>query len=169
MSKKKVWAILTVIAIIFCSLITIVIDKYPTNAKSNNIATYAIPTFQLYDMDSNKFNPARYLEKDRVVIIIFDSECEACRWQVQNIFSTPNITTLTLLISPESIERIKSFQKANNYMTTENILFLKGRYPDIFQHFGNYSTPLVLIYEDRQLTKVFNGVVSKKAFSQYLN
>ena len=105
------------------------------------------------------------------VIIFFNSSCEHCQYEANEIqqrikdFAGTNL----LFISEESEEKIIAFSKKYQLDNKENILWLIINPEDVYETFGAISVPHIWIYNNEGiLIKEFKGETKVEAILEWL-
>lgn len=122
----------------------------------------------LFDLDSTRFFPQ---SNRKSVIVYFDSECDHCQYELDQIISNTEkfIKADVVLTSSESIRAIKQFVETNYPVAPDNIRFLKTNPDEASKTFGSLAVPQIFIYgADGVLMKKFNGETKIDAILQYL-
>lgn len=104
------------------------------------------------------------------VIIYFDSKCDVCTHELNEIkdnISKFNMVTV-ILVSSEYISAIKSVSEELSLSGYTNIYFVKINSNDVYSEFGSISVPHIFIYDlNRQLIKEFKGEVKADNILKY--
>ena len=124
--------------------------------------------FTLFDFDSTQF----VLRSDlKSVIVYFNSECEHCLYELDQIITNAERFSHAevILTSSELIRAIKQFADTNYPAALVNIRFLKINPDQAHKTFGSLTVPQIFIYGiDGILIKKFSGETKIDAIFQYL-
>lgn len=130
-----------------------------------------LPTVELVDLDSLPFDYTQIEDDQSILIMLFNSECSHCQYQAEeiqaniNIFKSSNI----IMISSESIFKIKEFANKYRLIAIPNIHLTKIREENIYPAFGNITFPHIFIYNDKgELIKEYKGETKIEALAKYL-
>ena len=127
-----------------------------------------LDNFPLFDFDSSRF----YLSSNRKTIVVyFDSGCEHCQHELNQIFINKNSFKGSdiILTSSELISTIKHYAERNCPQNFDNIRFTKINQDEAFETFGSLAVPQIFIYgADGILIKEFKGETKIDVVLQYL-
>jgi peroxiredoxin len=100
--------------------------------------------------------------KGKVVLILFQPECEDCQReavQIRNNLNAFNAYTL-YFISSAPLPQISEFRTSFNLQSYENIIFAQTTVQNVINTLGPIPAPSVYIYSNEgKLVKYFNGEV----------
>lgn len=118
-----------------------------------------LPKFEFLSINGQSFTEQN-LKNKSVWIIYFDSGCEYCKIEIEDI--QKNNSQLSgiqiVLISTEDINTLKKFSERQNF--SNNITVVQDKTHQCFERFGMVSTPSSLLYNNVGiLIERFNGVV----------
>src|SRR5690349_13846768 len=103
MKEMAKWIILTLVLCAIAWMVGVSVQKLETNKSIKEKITY-LPELRLFDFDSVSLNHS-ILEGKSIAVIYFNSECEHCSYEAQNIKETydkfPD-ETLIVFMSSES-------------------------------------------------------------------
>jgi len=140
-------------------------------AKSAKEKLNTLPAFSLATLDSLSIESSSFGDSP-VVLIYFNSECDHCQYEAQDIknniagFSKATI----VFMSSEPLVKIKAFAGTSGLRDHKNVLFTKITSNDAFTAFGSLAVPHVFIYgPDKKLRKEFKGETKAEAILKYLN
>jgi glutaredoxin len=124
--------------------------------------------FHMFDFDSTRF----YLSSNRKTIVVyFDSECDHCQYELNQIFINSNSfkDSDVILTSSELINTIKRYAERNCPRDLGNIRFTKINQDEAYKTFGSLAVPQIFIYgADGILIKEFKGEIKIDVVLQYL-
>jgi hypothetical protein len=124
--------------------------------------------FPLLDFDSTRF----FMTSNRKTIVVyFDSGCDHCQYELNQIFINRNSFTDSdiILISSELISTIKYYAERNCPRDLGNIRFTKINQDEAYETFGSLAVPQIFIYgADGILIKEFKGETKIDVVLQYL-
>ena len=126
-----------------------------------------LPETKFFAMDSSIYS----FPSSALAIVFFNSGCEHCRYELEQIskklqlFSNKEL----ILLSSENIATIKKTSEGLGLSNLPNIHFTKINPTDVFDTFGSLSVPHVFIYgNDQKLIKEFKGETKIEAIAEYL-
>ena len=129
----------------------------------------------LLDIDSTKYiystSKYKYNTSGKVVIILFNSTCEHCLAEIEDIKKHIESfrSTDVLLVSTESPAEIRSFAEQSGLSGFPNFHFANISFDDLYERFGVASYPHIFIYDtDKNLVKEFKGETKVDAILQVL-
>jgi peroxiredoxin len=140
-------------------------------ARSAKEKLTTLPVFSLITLDSSAVESSS-LTKGLLILIYFNSECDHCQYEVQDIKNNVTAFSKTTLVfmSSEPLAKIQAFTKASGLSDQTNISFTKITSNDAFTSFGALAVPHVFIYgPDKILRKEFKDETKAKAILKYLN
>jgi len=127
-----------------------------------------VDNFQLFDFDSTRFHltPNR-----KTIVVYFDSECDHCQYELNQIFINKNAFNDSdiILMSSELISTIKRYAEKSCPGDFDNIRFTKINPDEAYETFGSLVVPQIFIYgTDGKLIKDFKGETNIDVVLQYL-
>ena len=144
------------------------IDAKNTNA--NNIAS--IPGFSYTTLNGLPFTNKHLVKNTPTVFIYFNSECDFCQHEAQDISSNiDQLQNLQLLfISQENVSIINQFATQHQLNNLKKITFLHDSTGDFARQFDTSTIPTILVYDERQnLFKKHKGQLNSKGILKILN
>jgi thioredoxin-related protein len=106
----------------------------------------------------------------RIVLIYFNSECEHCQNELNEIEKSVNeFEGIDLvLMSSEQISKIKSISVSYNLANKNNFHFVHINPESLYANFGSLSVPHIFVYgADGKLRKEFKGETKIEAILSY--
>lgn len=140
-------------------------------SKSVKEKLNTLPVFSLVTLDGLSLESSA-LAEGSLVLIHFNSECDHCQYEVQDIKNNIAAFSNTTLVfmSSEPLVKIRNFAGASGLDNYSNVLFTKIDSNDAFTSFGALAVPHVFIYgPDNKLVKEFKGETKAEAILKYLN
>ena len=131
-----------------------------------------LPDFNFLEINSNKQFSKHLLDTNKSVIFIyFNTECEHCRYELEQISSNINKfnNCQILIISIEEPEIVKTFVKKYNLLNQNNVIILYDKDLVFENIFGNCPFPTSFIYNKKWVASelpsklpVFLGIGEKE-------
>ena len=126
----------------------------------------SIPSLSFQDLNGNPVQLNEINFAKPMVLILFNSECEHCRYEAMSI--PENIDRLDeamiVFLSAEEIDVIRSFGETYGLLEHANILCGQVDYPELTAVFKSVSYPNIFIYgNDGRLVKEFRGETKVEA------
>ncbi|MFP4022879.1 MAG: peroxiredoxin family protein [Thiohalospira sp.] len=171
--RKRIKIIIPLV--LFLGIGYMLFKTYQKIESKNKIALQikTIPDFEFLDINSNKnFTKQQLNKKKPVLFVYFNSECDHCSYEMQQIsyFIKDFNHTQIVLISIEEPEIIKAFVKKYNFLNQSNVIVLHDKTLNFEKIFGNCPFPTTFIYDRNwELVKQFKGEVKVEALLKYLN
>ncbi len=163
--RTLVKGMLPAIIVLFVALM---ISGIVTKAKQQN----EVKTLNLSDLftfstisDSFSFNM-----KHPTLLIYFNPDCEHCQYEARAIRDSLHrfAATNVLLVSDESVERLREFAKEYDLVNQPNIHILYDRDRKFKDLFGTSMVPSIFIYNQQQeLVKHYKGETKIEAILKY--
>jgi len=165
----KIIIVLLVVSLLGYLAFNVIAKMQYKNEVVNTLKT--IPEFSFKTFDSTNFTNANLKPNTATVFIYFNSECDFCQHEAQNI--SDNLAqfknTQLLFVSTENIETIKAFAKTYNLLNQQNITFLNDSTYTFSNRFDANSIPYLLIYNSNQeLVKKHKGQLKTEAILKLL-
>lgn len=139
--------------------------------QSAAIQTINLPDFSFRSLDSSTYSAAMLPEKRPVVFLYFNTECDHCRYEAEEIVKNPACFkgSSLLMVSTERLAVLRAFNQEFGLSRFPEIRVLQDD-RDIFRTlFANQVIPAVFIYnKDRRLVQQFKGEVKLEAICKYL-
>jgi len=170
-----------IILIIVSSLITILffVFKNATNTTSllqkkttiSKIKTDKIPLFEFTSLNSTPFSKYNLTKNKATIIVYFDPDCSLCEksGKIFSMFKKIHTNSNVLFVSPNTKEKIQTYQERFNLKSISNIQFLQCNEDDFYNLFKESNTPTYLIYNTQQeLIKVINDDVPVETILRYI-
>jgi len=132
--------------------------------------TKSLPAFQFLKLDRTTFSSAQLSAAQASVIIYFNPDCEHCQYEARAIRDSLHrfATTNVLLVSDESVERLRDFAKEYDLVDQPNIHILYDRDRKFKDLFGTSMVPSIFIYNQQQeLVKHYKGETKIEAILKY--
>jgi len=170
--RKK--TILIIVAIGIVGLLSYLCYNILTKTKEKNAIAeqlQTIPEFEFFTLEQQPFTKADLKPKLNTIFIYFNSDCDFCHYEAQNI--SDNLDSFKneqfVFVSTESIEVIQDFSKQYNFYNQQNITFLYDNISLFSSQFDATSIPYVLIYDkNQQLIKKHKGQLNVKGILRAL-
>lgn len=132
----------------------------------------SLPALHLYQLNGEKTNLSKINKNNRsTVIIFFNTECEFCQYEIEEIKNNVSLfkSTNIVLISSQEISELISFNKQYKLDSYPNILLFKVDQADVRTTFGGVSSPAIFIYNPSgELLKTFSGETKASAIYKFL-
>lgn len=160
MNKKKM-LLFSAIAIIFLLNGLLIINKKQELKQAGKVVNKGLLNIDyLVDMDSLPIHNNLRPDFKATLLILFNSECEACQVEVKTIIKRiAQLENVSIFfISSEDIIKIKLFSKEHNLENLGNITIAKANESDLFNIFKSYSYPSVFLYDkERRFVSSYKG------------
>lgn len=160
--KKYIKYLLPLIVIIalFCAGYSLV--KFSRQQKSKTEKITHIPPFELKNMQGKLFININLKQDVPVVFFYFNSECDFCQAEIQDIVT--NIKKFDgiqlVFVSFEPIQKIIMFQATHKLDIYDNVIFLSDYKNTFSETFGVKTLPSSLVYnKNGMLVSRNNGAV----------
>ena len=132
----------------------------------------SIPSLSFQDLNGNPIQLNEITFAKPMVLILFNSECEYCRYEAMSI--SENIDRLDeamiVFLSTEEIDVIRSFGETYGLLEHANILCGQVDYLELTAVFKSVSYPNIFIYgKDGRLVKEFRGETKIEAILNAVN
>ncbi len=140
-------------------------------SKSVKEKLNTLPVFSLVTLDSSSLESTA-LAAGSLVLIYFNSECDHCQYEAQDIKNNIKAFSKATLVfmSSEPLAKIQAFAGTSGLSDQTNISFTKITSNDAFTSFGTLAVPHVFIYgPDKILRKEFKGETKAEAILKYPN
>lgn len=108
----------------------------------------------------------------RIVLILFNSECDLCTYEAASIAEKINSfgTTPLLFLSTEPLEKIIEFSEAASLSLQENVLFGRADANELESVFKSVRYPNIFVYaSDGSLIQEFKGETKVDLLLEALN
>lgn len=167
MKNKKIFIILGLTLLLIIAGMVFTVRNY----QLHSLAKKRLQVFQslpIIGMDSSYFDFSK-LKFNNLVLVYFDSDCEQCVVQANELNKNEPefVNTNILFVSSEPILKIKRF--SFGFKRTQSIFFAKINYDDVYAVFGSYVTPQIFIYNKHgRLSKILKGAVTANVIKNYL-
>jgi len=168
---KSIKALILLIVFTFLGyLVYSVIAKIEHKSKvAKTLQT--IPEISFKTLENNIFTNKNLKPNTAIVFIYFNSECDFCQHEAQNI--SDNIAQFKdvqlLFVSTENIETIEAFAETYNLLSKLQITFLHDSTHTFSTRFDANSIPYLLIYNSNQeLVKKHKGQLKTEAILKLL-
>lgn len=130
----------------------------------------SLPEFSLKDLEGNKFTKNNIANNKLKFIMYYNSECEHCQHQAEQI--EQHINTFKdiqlIFISYQDVSQIKEFAK-KYHLELPNATFLEDPKMKVLSQFNVKGFPFMVIYsKDNQLLKKFEGPTKIDEILKYL-
>lgn len=170
--KKYIRIILPLIAIVVISYSGFRMVEIYRKKKNQNEKIAYIPPFELKSTTGEKFTKANLKKGEPVVFFYFNSECEFCQDETQDIVNNINkFKGIRLIfVSSESIPKIIMFQLNYRLNQYDNIIFLCDFKNTFSKIFGITTFPGSLVYNHNgKLVSRNNGAIKVNYLLKALN
>ncbi|MFW0716120.1 peroxiredoxin family protein [Pedobacter sp. N23S346] len=169
---KKIIIAIGILAFCLAGLLTYkIVQKFNRNkiiAKEKQ----ALPVFQFYDQDLQKFSATQLQSNVPVCIFYYNAECEHCDYEAKEIrkhiraFEKAQVVMVSTNIPKETAQFINAHQLKDYAFIT----WLYDKEYNFYKWFGKSVTPSVYIYnEQHELVKEYTGEVKISAVLKYLD
>lgn len=130
-----------------------------------------IPEFQFLSLNQQIFSNLDLKNGLITIFIYFNSECDLCQHEAQNI--SANLEEFKnvqfIFVSTEPITTIQQFSKKNNLSNNQNVMFLHDKSNTFSSLFDATSFPYILIYDQKQhLIKKHRGQLNAIGINRVL-
>jgi len=174
LTMKKKTALILVIISIFSLLSYLSYSIITKTKQKSEIAKklQTIPDFELKTLDNVSFSNANLKQNTFTIFIYFNSECDFCQHEAENISQNLNKfkTVQFVFVSTEDIEIIKQFSKKYSLNNKSNITFLYDSNFLFTSQFNANSIPYILIYDKKNnLIKKHKGQLNTNGILRALN
>lgn len=149
-------------------------NQAKTKAKSQlKAGLQNLPEFEFAAIPGmSKFDNGLLALDKPLLLVYFNSECEHCQYEVQEICRNADgfQNKQVVLVSSEDEEAIHKFSEEYELSAYPFIKVAKTEAEQFYKTFGTTSTPSVFIYnKDRKLVKDFKGEVKIETLLKYLS
>ena len=132
----------------------------------------SIPSLSFQDLNGNPIQLNEITFAKPMVLILFNSECEYCRYEAMSI--SDNIDqfdeAMIVFISAEEIDVIRSFCETYGLFGHANIICGQVDYQELTAIFESVSYPNIFIYgKDGRIVKEFKGETKIEAILNVVN
>ncbi len=169
--KKALRIILIVIAIALVSTLVVRLI-YKVNQKQIAVkTTKTLPDFKFKTLDNQDYSTSMLGPNKSVIFLYFNTECDHCQYEARelprHIHEFANSTIL--MISAESMDKIKEFDATYQLSKNSFIKVLKDNDDTFYKIFSTKMTPSMFIYNQKgELVKQYQGEVKMDAIYKYL-
>lgn len=148
---KKIIASIVVVAALSCMglLLKASISKLEHQKKSNSIISSLPETL-------NKLNISYEQTPDKTMIVYFNSECEHCQWEIQEIARNKDLFTTTQLMFVSHEPKASALKFLGQYDMESDYLHTKPEH--VLSTFSG-MVPQLFIYNGEKLQEKFQGEV----------
>jgi thiol-disulfide isomerase/thioredoxin len=167
MSKKVLKIAALAIALACVLFLGIGIIKKSDAKKTIRSKIQTISKVKLLTLDSSVYS----FPEGTVVIIFFNSGCEHCQYELREIKTKYELFSNVelVLLSSEDISVIKKASEDFGLTQLPKVHFAKINHADVFDNFGAFSFPYVLVYDsNHKLVKEFKGETKVEAIAKHL-
>jgi thiol-disulfide isomerase/thioredoxin len=162
--------IISLLLILVVGLFVWAIQRNQTR-KQVQTSRQSLPDFSFYNLDSIQVSRASLASGKPTLLIYFNSECEHCQYEATELVkNAPKLESANVvLVSSESIHKIKAFYQKYNLFKIKHLHILKTTTQNFYDYFGETSVPSIFIYSaDNQLIKHFKGETKIEAILRSL-
>jgi len=148
-------------------MIYLIIERI-SHKRSTRQGLQNLDNFPLFDFDSARLNLS---SNRKTIVVYFDSGCDHCQYELDQIFINRNSfkDTDIILMSSELISTIKRFAERNYPRDLANIRFTKINQDEAYETFGSLAVPQIFIYgTDGILIREFKGETKLDLVLKYL-
>jgi len=149
--KKFIRTVLPIIIVFAISYLGYSIIQISQNKKTRDERIAQIPAFELKTMQEKIFTKNDLIHTMPIVFIYFNSECDFCQVETEEIAS--NIKNLEgmqiIFVSNEPISQIITFQQKYKLDKYNNVLFLYDFGGNFLLQLGIKTIPSSLIYSKK--------------------
>ncbi|MFY0689954.1 MAG: redoxin domain-containing protein [Cyclobacteriaceae bacterium] len=149
----------------------IIQSVYKLAEKEDRLTTIStVPSLKLVDIDNTSFHLSS--GDTPLVLILFNSECEHCRYEAKAIKKSIQLFkgTRIVLVSEQSLDEIERFGDEHELKSIPNITLAKASMTELIDTFVSISYPSIFIYgKSGELIKEFKGEVKIDAIITLLN
>lgn len=168
MRKYVVILLVLLIGITFVWLFSATLENLRKREKrEDNLLTF--PSLSLLTLDSADHT---IKTNQLTVLIYFNSTCEHCRYEMQDIYKKIKLfeRSQVVFMSSEQLAKIGSFANSSGLVGFPNVRFTKIEPEHAAAVFGPLSIPHIFIYgKDGELRKEFKGETKAEAIAKYFN
>jgi len=170
---KKVFRLFLPLIVLFALLYTgYHMVELSQQRKSRAQKIKYIPPFELKNEQGKLFTNADLKEGVPVVFFYFNSECDFCQAEIQDVVT--NIKKFDgiqlIFVSFEPIQKIIMFQATNRLNIFNNVIFLSDYRNTFSETFGVKTLPSSLVYnKNGMLVSRNNGAVKMNYLIKVLN
>lgn len=160
----KKWILVTAISVVlfFGGLQIYVTMVQSASTKELEVRLARLPSMSLQSLDGSYFLLKTGLP---LVLVYFNSECDHCRSQMNDIKANLNLYSgaVLVLMSSQDLEDVKAFATELDLGRGENIHFARIEPAQLSQSFGTLSLPQIFVYSaEGKLLRVFSGETDSK-------
>ena len=163
--------IITLFASGFVLLLYLTLHKYNEKQEiRENISV--LPKLTLYESDSLKFNYAELTPDHPTLLLYFNSECDYCHYQIQDLLSHyEDLDQVNLLlISAEPFERIADFGRKYQLQDFPRLKVTHINPLLAANALGAVATPTIFLYDrHKHLIEKIEGEIKMEAVINLLN
>ena len=160
-----------IITILILSLFLGLVIKIGFKAKDlyhrkMSIVNNNMPSFNFYNLNKQLFTNDSLNNKMSTIFIYFNTECDFCHHEIQEILREKDIfkNVNVLFISSESTVEIKDFVEKQSPIKYDFIRFLKDSSDVFYNTFGILSVPSIIIYDKNNMySNKYSGEVKIEA------
>jgi len=169
---KKLLKLIIIILVVL--LFTFLGHKIITKIQQKEVVSQRlkiIPEFSFKTLENSDFSNANLKPNIPTIFIYFNTDCDFCQHEAQNISEKIELFKHTRLffVSIENIETIKVFAKTYNLNNHNNITFLYDYTRTFSTRFGANTTPYILIYnKNKELVKKHKGQLKVEAILKFI-
>lgn len=175
MDRKKLKAAVYGLAIVAASVFAFLIYQKIQHKNLIQKKILQLKPLSLLDISGSKYiystREHTYNTSKKMVIILFNSSCEHCQAEIEDIKNHIGSfqSTDVLLVSTETPAEIRSFAEQSGLIGLPNFHFANIRFDDLYEQFGIASYPHIFIYDaDKNLIKEFKGETKVEAILEVL-
>jgi thiol-disulfide isomerase/thioredoxin len=171
---RKVFKFILIIVILSFSGIAIWALYQKINVKKEALQNLRkVPKLDLLTLDNIRVSELEALTSSKPsIIVFFNSECDHCKFQIQEIekYNQKLKEVNVLLISSEELTSLQSFASLFDFENIPSFQFLKIYEKDVYKAFGSLTVPHIFIYDkDNNLKREFKGETGLEAILQHVN
>lgn len=163
------WLVIITVLCVAAFLMNLTLEKDKSN-KAVKQKRAVLPVLPLLSLDSTQLDFS-IIENKPLVLIHFNSECDHCQYEANDVkknvegFSGTNL----VFMSSEPLSKIRTFSQQTGLDTYQNIYFTKIDSEHSVDVFGSLSIPHVFIYgADKVLIKEFRGETNATVIIKHL-
>lgn len=157
MTKKTLKRIIISALVVSFGTLLVAVGIKVNHKKQIESTTVNLSDFSVINAEGDRINSKLF--KDKLVLIFFNSTCEHCQSEINDLKKHYSLfhSTQVILLSSETLSVINSFAESVKMNDLQNFAFCHISPEDLYQHFGTISYPEIYIYNNQSLVKHLKG------------